>query len=163
MTRGVLALMAGLLCALAGVKHAAVLKGDASRMNRWVQVLRHLTLLLKEGVLSIPEVLCSAADGPAQPDRLLRNMAARMQSSPMLTVSEAFREGCPPCPEAELLARMFTRLGRGSQESRRLAVEQSAEEMALMAQNASAKAEKDAKLWQTLGFIGGACLTILLL
>lgn len=163
MTRGVLALMSGLLCALAGMKHAAVLKSDAARMSRWVQLLRHLSLLLKEGLLSIPEALCTAADAQSQPDRLLRNMATRMHASPMLTAAEAFQQGCPPCPELSVLTRMFHRIGRGTQESRRLAVEQSAEEMTLLAQHAAAKAEKDAKLWQTLGFIGGTCLTILLL
>lgn len=155
--------MAGLLCALAGVKHAASLKGDAARLNRWVQLLRHLALLLKEGAMSIPEALCAAADGSSPPDRLLREMAARMQSSPMETLAGAFDSSCGLCLEKELLARLFTRLGRGSKESRCLALAQSAEEMTLLAQNAAAKAEKDAKLWQTLGFTGGACLTILLL
>lgn len=163
MTRGVLALMAGLLCALAGMKHASVLKGDASRMHRWTQILAHLSLLLKEGVLSIPDALCTAADGHHQPDRLLHNMTARLKTSPMLTPAEAFRQGCPPCPEAELLQRLFTRIGRGTQESRRLAVDLAGEEMTLMARHAHERAEKDAKLWQTLGFVGGACLTILLL
>jgi len=62
-----------------------------------------------------------------------------------------------------VLARLFTRLGRGTKESRRLAAEQTAEEMTLLAQHAGNRAEKDARLWQTLGFVGGACLTILLL
>ena len=44
-----------------------------------------------------------------------------------------------------------------------LAVRQAVQELEFLAQGAAAKAEKDTKLWQTLGFIGGACLTILLL
>jgi len=35
--------------------------------------------------------------------------------------------------------------------------------MQLLAESASIRAEKDVKLWQTLGFTGGICLTILLL
>lgn len=163
MSRAVLAIMAGLLCALAGLKHASTLKGDAARLTRWVQVLRHLTLLIREGTLSIPEALCAAADGPHPPDRLLREIAGRMHSSPMLTLAEAFTQCSSDCPERELLTRMFTRLGHGTKDSRCLALEQSTEEMNLLAQQSSARAEKDAKLWQTLGFIGGACLTILLL
>ena len=54
-------------------------------------------------------------------------------------------------------------MGHGSKDNRVLAVEQCTEEMRLLAEAAAAKAEKDTKLWQTLGFIGGACLTILLL
>lgn len=163
MSRAVLAVMAGLLCALAGVKHAASLKADAARMTRWVHLLTHLTLLLRQGMMSIPEALCAAADGPHPPDKLLREMAAAMQHTPLLSPGEAFE----PCPtawaERDVLSRMFARLGHGSQENRCLAVEQSAAEMRLLAESASTKAEKDAKLWQTLGFTGGACLTIMLL
>lgn len=163
MIRSVLALMAGLLCALAGVRHASVLKCDASRMHRWVQLLQHLRLLLREGILSIPEALYSAADAQTPPDRLLRNIATMMQATPMGTAADVFQEACPPCQEQALLLRMFTRLGRGTQANRLLAVEQTADEMLLMAKHAAGKAEKDAKLWQTLGFIGGACMTLLLL
>lgn len=163
MSRAVLAFMAGLLCALAGVKHASSLKGDAARLNRWVQVLRHLALLVREGSLPIPQALCTAADGSLPPDALLREMAACLQASPLLTLAEVYARCSGPSAERDVLMRMFTRLGRGTKESRSLAAEQSAEEMALLAAAASAKAEKDAKLWQTLGFTGGACLTILLL
>ncbi len=163
MSRAVLAVMAGLLCALAGVKHAASLKGDAARLQRWVQLLHHLALLLREGTLSIPEALCAAADQPQPADRLLHSIAEQMARSPMLSLAEAYRQCCTDGPEKALLTRLFTRIGRGSRESRCLAVEQSAEEMALLAQNAATKAEKDAKLWQTLGLIGGICLTILII
>ncbi len=163
MTRLVLAIMAGLLCTLAGMKHAATLKSDASRLERWVSLLRRLVLLLQEGTMSIPEALCAAADQSLPPDRLLHDLAGRIAASPMRTLSAAYQECGADGPEKELLARLFVRLGHGSKESRCLAVEQSAGEMALLAQAASTKAEKDAKLWQTLGFIGGACLTILLI
>ena len=58
---------------------------------------------------------------------------------------------------------MFQRLGRGSKDSRVLAVEQASEEIALLAEAASVKADKDVKLWQTLGITGGVCLAILLM
>lgn len=163
MSQGILAIMAGLLCALAGVKYASSLKGDASRLDRWVQVLTHLSLLLREGTLSILEALCAVADGPHPPDRLLREMAGKLSATPMLSLREAFQACSADCAERDVLTRMFTRIGHGTKDSRCLALEQSTEEMRLLAQNASARAEKDAKLWQTLGFIGGACLTILLL
>lgn len=163
MTRAVLAVMAGLLCALAGMKHAAALKSDAARMQRWVQLLHHLTLLLREGTMSIPEALCAAADRSAPADRVLQGMAGCMAASPLCAPDEAYRQCRVDGPEKDLLLRLFTRLGHGSLENRCLAVEQAADEMALLAQNAAAKAEKDAKLWQTLGLIGGGCLTILMI
>ena len=163
MSRAILAVMAGLLCALAGIKHASALQGDAARLKRWGQVLAHLELLLQEGTLSIPEVLCAAADGTLPPDRLLRDMAAKLSSSPLLSLSDAYAAYAEERPETALLSRLFARMGHGTKESRCLAVKQSAGEMALLAQSAAARAEKDVKLWQTLGFVGGACLTILLL
>ena len=163
MSRGILAIMAGMLCALAGLKYASALNGDASRLSRWMQVLTHLSLLLREGTLSIPEALCAAADGAQPPDRLLREMAEKLTSAPMISLSDTFKECSSSGTEKDVLTRMFSHLGHGSKDSRCLALKQAIEEIRLLAQNASARAEKDAKLWQTLGFIGGACLTILLL
>lgn len=163
MSRAVLAVMAGLLCSLWGVKHAASLKAEASRLTRWIHVLNHLTLIIREGTLSIPRALCAAADGTHAPDKLLRSIAGALQASPLLTLPEAYRQCSPSAPEGELLERMFTRLSHGTKESRLLALEQAASEMKLLAEEASARAAKDVKLWQTLGFTGGICLTILLL
>ena len=163
MSRAVIAVMAGFLCAVAGVKHAASLKADARRLARWVHILHHLTLILQEGTLSIPSALCATADGSHPPDKLLLDISGKVQSTPMLTLAEAFQQCSSNCVESEMLTRMFTRLGHGSKQSRVQAVEQSAKEMTLLANAASEKAEKDAKLWQTLGFTGGICLTILLL
>lgn len=163
MSRTILAVMAGLLCAVAGMRHAASLRGDAIRLNRWVQLLRHLLLLMREGTLSVPEALCAAADTPLPPDRLLRAIAAQLTASPMQTVSDAYKALGGTCTEHTALARMFERLSHGSKESRLLALEQCADEIGLMAATAATKADKDVRLWQTLGLIGGLCLSILLL
>lgn len=163
MIRTVFAVMAGLLCALSGIRHAAVLKSDAARLTRWTALLEHLALLLREGTLSIPDALCAAADGIHPPDQLLRDIAGRMKAAPLLTAAEAFAQTGTGWLEQDMLARMFLRLGRGTQSSRCLALEQAAGEMRLLAQNASIRVEKDAKLWQTLGLTGGICLTIMLL
>lgn len=163
MTRAVLSMMAGLLCAFAGLKYAASLKAEAVRLQRWVQLLQHLTLLIREGTLPLPEALFAIAEGNALPDAQLRDMAGQMHKSPLLTLTEAYRCAAPFGTETETLCRMFSRLGRGTKENRVLAVEQATDELALLARRAAAKAEKDAKLWQTLGLTGGICLTILLL
>lgn len=163
MSRAILSVMAGLLCALAGMKYAAALQGDALRLSRWEQVLRHLELLLREGTLSIPEALCAAADEPLPPDNLLRDMASRLSASPLTSLQEAYQACSGPCPEQAVLFRLFDRMGRGTKESRCLAVQQGNEEIALLARSAQARADKDVRLWRTLGLVGGACLTILLL
>lgn len=167
MSRSVLAIMAGLLCMLAGFRHASALKGDAVRLARWVQLLQHLSLLLKEGTLSIPDALCAAADRQLPPDKLLRNLANRLRVQPNRSLEQLYGEqdaSVLTSPvEREPLMRLLARLGHGSREQRCLAVEQAAEEFRLFAEQAAQKAEKDAKLWQTLGITGGMCLTIMLL
>ena len=163
MSRTVLAVMAGLLCALAGIRYANRLRCDTIRLRRWQQLLCHLALLIEEATLSIPQVLSSVADSHLPPDELLRGMAAAVQAQPLLTLEAAFIQSCDDTPEKPTLARMFSRLGHGTKENRCLAVKQALQEIDLLAQSAAAKAEKDTKLWQTLGFIGGICLTILLL
>ena len=75
MSRAVFAVMAGLLCALAGMKYAASLRTDATRLGRWVQVLQQLSLLLEEGTLSIPQAFCAAADHHHPVDALLQSIA----------------------------------------------------------------------------------------
>ena len=163
MSRGILAIMAGLLCALAGLRRASALKNEAARLNRWTVLLRHLSLLLQEGTLPIPEALCAVANATDAPDQLLHTLAKVVQQSPMTTLAQAYRQHSPPCPEQSAMQRMFLGLGHGSKASRSLAVQQAAEEIRLLAENAETRAAKDARLWQTLGFIGGACLTLMLL
>ena len=155
--------MAGLLCALAGLGHAAALKGDAARLLRWEQLLAHLALLLREGTLSIPEALCAAADGSHPADQLLREIALKLAASPLCSLADIFAGLSPERTEKPTLSRFFARLGHGSREQRILAAEQCRDELRLLASAAAAKAEKDAKLWQTLGLTGGVCLTILIL
>lgn len=132
-------------------------------MNRWIKLLQHLTLLLKEGTLSVPQALHAAADMNLPPDKLLRDIATRLTDSPMLSLGQAYQQTNTDTLEHASLARMFERIGRGSKETRVLALEQCTDEIRLLADSAAAKADKDVKLWQTLGLIGGICLTILLL
>jgi len=162
-SRAVLAVMAGLLCTLAGIRHAATLRKDALRLNRWVKLLQHLTLLLREGTLTVPQALHAAADMNMPPDKLLRDIASCVTASPMLSLAQAYQQSSTDTLEHAALARMFERIGRGSKDSRILALEQCTDEIRLLADSAAAKADKDVRLWQTLGLIGGICLTILLL
>ena len=163
MIRAMLAIMAGILCTVAGLRHASTLTKEAQRLRRWETILQHLLLLLRQGQLSIPEALLTCADEHTDADRLLRELVHQIQETPLTTLLNAFIHSNPEPTEQPLLARMFTRLGHGMQENRCQAVMQAAEEMQLLAQAAAQKAEKDVKLWQTLGMIGGLCLMILLL
>lgn len=163
MTRAALAVMAGLLCALAGVRHAARLKAEDAELHRWTDMLAALALLLGEGTLSLPDALLAAADGHGAPDALMQAMAGMMAHQPLTSPCDAYDALAATSCAREPLRRMFTRLGHGTLESRRLAAQQASQELALMAQHAALRAQKDAKLFQTLGFTGGAALALLLL
>ena len=163
MTRAVLAVMAGMLCALAGWRHAAALRGSAARLRRWTEVLEHLALILSEGASTLPEAFEQAATGDLPPDELLRALAADLRRQPLTPLNELYAIRALTGPEGDALKRLMDRLGRGSLEMRCQAVSQTAEELSLLAVRARENADRDATMWRDLGFIGGACLTLMLL
>lgn len=164
MSRAFLAVTAGLLCALLGLRSASRLRREAGRMRRWTELLAHLALLLEEGALPIPEALQTASDGTNEADGLLREIAQRMQSDPMTTPEAACRGALPGgWAEGETLLRMFRRLGHGAGAGRVQAVRQADAAVMLLAEQFSERARRDAKVYTTLGWTGGACLTLLLL
>lgn len=163
MTRAALAVMAGLLCALAGVRRAGALRTEQAELQRWTDLLAVLTLLIEEGALSLPDALLAAADGHGTPDQLLHAMADLMKREPLTSPCDAYDALAGASPARETIRRMFCRLGHGTLDSRRLAAKQAAAEIALMAQQSAQRVQKDARLFQTLGFTGGAALALLLL
>lgn len=161
--RVTLAIAAGLLCGAMGLRRAAALCRDAQRLHRLEALLRHLALLLREGGGSLPEVLRAAATSPGLPDDTLRALADGLVRNPLADLSGLYA-GLPACqPEDGVLRRLMPRLGRGSVSQRCQAVEQAADEIALLAASTREKAEKDAPMHRTLGWVFGACLTLMLL
>lgn len=163
MIRAALAVVAGMLCAVAGLRRAAVLKASAARSKRWAEVLEHLSLILSEGASTLPEAFEQAATDALPPDQLLRALAADLRAQPLTPLPALYAARAQPGPEQDALTRLMNRLGRGSLEARCQAATQAADEIALLAAHAREHAEKDAVMWRDLGFIGGACLTLMLL
>lgn len=163
MTRTVLALCAGLLCALAGFRHAAFLRQEAARLRAWTAALKRLSLLMQEGALPLPQALRQAGAELPGPDKLLSLVAEALTADPLLTLPEAFDRTCPPCTERNALMRLADGISRGSLESRCLACDHAADGIAQLSSEAADLATRDARLWQTLGFTGGACLTLMLI
>jgi len=163
MMRTMLALMAGMLCMAAGLRHAAALTAEDARLRRWAEMLQHLSLILAEGACPLPEAFRQAATGQSEADRQLLALAEQMQLHPLSPLPQLWQALGDESAEAAPLRRMMQRLGRGSMESRCQAAEQAAREMALMSQQTREKSARDAKMWRTLGFLGGACITIMLL
>ena len=163
MTQAVFAVGAGLLCGLYGLRLSTALRQEARALHRWTELLDRMALLIEEKSLSLPDVFRHAADDDLPPDRLLHDVAESITSDPMLSPGDAFAARCPAAAGKDVLLRLFVRLGRGSADSRRQAVRHARDALSLLAEQKSERAGRDAKLYSTLGWTVGACLTILLL
>ena len=112
---------------------------------------------------SLPEAFRLCADGHHPPDTLLRQLADALERAPLSSPGALTDRLCPAISEKDIISRMMHLLSRGSLESRLLAVENARQEVALMHEKAARKADKDARLYQTLGWIGGLCLLLILM
>ncbi|MGN0777849.1 MAG: hypothetical protein ACI4MJ_01755 [Aristaeellaceae bacterium] len=163
MIRTLLAIMAGLLVALAGWRRGQEMRTACQRQSRWAALMQHLTLLLREGAGSLPEVLDMAAREDTLPDQLLRQLAQGLRDHPLSTPEQMLPLSGLPMQEQDILLRLMRRVAHGSRESRSQAAALCGEEMELLVRAHQAKAETEAKMWRQLGLLGGLCLTLLLL
>lgn len=155
--------MAGTLCGVAGVRHAVELKRQAARLHRWETLLCRLLLLLRESTYALPDAFALAADEDKFPDQVLQTLSDGLRQTPRIPLAAQLAEQELPSPERDVLQRMAERISHGSLEVRCLAVEQATEEIALFYQDADRIAGKDARMWASLGWTMGICITILLL
>lgn len=157
--RLLLALMAGLLCGVLGLRQASGIQEESAVLCRWQALLQHLCLLLQEG-LSLPEAFRQAAGEHTRADGVLLRLADQLAGQPLASLSQLYQ---PQGPEGPALARLMAGLERGSLERRVLCARHAAEEIALLAQAAQGKARQDARMWRTLGWACGGCLALLML
>lgn len=163
MTRLLFPICAALLSTLAGLHLSTHLRQEEQRLARWGDVLQHLHLLMASCAYSLPEAFRLCADGHQPPDVLLRNLADELVRTPLSPPGALTDRLCPPSSEKDVISRMMHLLGRGSLESRLLAVENARQEVGLMHEKVARKADKDARLYQTLGWVGGLCLLLILM
>ena len=154
---------AGLLCGIGGLRAAASLRRQTSLVDRWVQLLRRLALLMREGCDSLPVVFTEVSDSDTGADRLMRTLAAQLRTEPMTPLPDMFRRLPQEGPETKILDRMMARLCHGTLEARVTAVEQAEQEMSLLADELTGTCIRDAQMWARLGWALGACVTLLLL
>ena len=164
MTRAVLAIAAGILAGVIGMRYAARLRKEAASLHRWQELLTHLALVLEEGGATLPQAFLQVADANASgADEVLRHLAARLRSDPLTPLPDAFDALHLPMPAQSVLSPMMARLAHGSLASRCQAVTHAGAEIGLLSSAAGEKAAKDARMWSVLGWTGGACLTLLLI
>lgn len=159
MMRASLAIIAGLLAGLLGTRYAAGLRQNARRLTRWDALLAHMILLMQEQACALPEAMRLAADDAGEADALMQSVAAQMEADPLFRAQDAV---LPDWPESAVLVRMLRGISAGSLAARVQSVASARAEIALLAQSAADAAGKDARMWSQLGWLGGACLAVLL-
>lgn len=163
MTQLMLPLCAAMLCTLCGMRLASSLHREEERLLRWSALLAHCEVLLSASAYSLPEVFRLCATEKSAADALLRTLSEQMQQQRMTPLVTLADTACPPCVERECLLRWLQAVSHGSLENRLFATQSARKEIDLMHQQSRQKAEKDAKLYQTLGWVGGLCLMLLML
>ncbi len=163
MTRLLMPLCAAMLCTLCGLRLSAGLHRETQRLMRWGTLLAHCRILMASCAYSLPEVFKLAATEQTAADELLRTMAQGLENQRTASPGTLAEQLCPPCPERDAILRLMHAIGHGSLESRLLALDSTKEELALLHQQSRKRAEKDGKLYQTLGWVGGLCLMLLML
>lgn len=161
--RLLLALMAGLLSGVAGMRRAGEIRRQAAGLRRWQTIMEHMQLLLSQGALPLPEVFRLAATENTPQDRLLQALARAMTDEPLLPLAAHYASmGCMG-PEEDILRRMMEGMSAGTAEQRALNVSQAHREIVWLRGLCDDREGRDARMWSTLGWTCGACLTILLL
>lgn len=164
MTRLLFPICAALLSTLAGLHLSTHLRQEEQRLARWGEILQHLHLLMVSCAYSLPEAFRLCADGHHPPDALFTSACGRIRANAAVLAGCADGQTVASAgSERDIISRMMHLLSRGSLESRLLAVENARQEVALMHEKAARKADKDARLYQTLGWIGGLCLLLILM
>ncbi|MBQ7305767.1 MAG: hypothetical protein IJW85_06115, partial [Clostridia bacterium] len=115
MIRPMLAIMAGLLCGVMGLRQASRIRETNATLHRWQTILQHLCLLLRQQRLSLPEAFTQAATENTSADQLLRQWAAALQCDPLTPLP---RHYTPQGAEGAVLLRLLEGLSHGSLESR---------------------------------------------
>lgn len=163
MLRPLCAVTAGLTLGLIGMRYAARLRSEASRLRAWDPLLDRLQLLLSEAALPLPDALEQAASSHSEPDMLFRTLAKRLRAEPLSSLSTLFDAQQYSYQEQQTIASLMAELDRGSLESRLLCIAHARSACAQLAKAAAEHSDRDASMWAKIGWTGGACLTLLLI
>lgn len=147
------------------MRYAARAKADTKRLSDWLAMLDRLHLALDRSSVSLPDALTASADADAWPDGLFRSLADALRANPAMSLHDVYiqHKANELHPESAVIDRLTESLGRGSLESRMLAVEHARADIRLMHDAYAARSARDAPMYMRLGWTAGACLLILLM
>ena len=163
MMRLVCAVLAAGACVLLGMEASQRLKGRVEHLASWLRALEMIDLKLAHEGIALREVVLMEGDGETA--RRLSAFSRALKENPRFTAAQAWQSSgkSSDAPEDKVLAACFSTLGTGLVEKRRTAIAQSMEQLKALKKEAEEKAQRDCKLYRSLGLAGGAVLLLILL
>lgn len=165
MIRLVCGLIAAAACALLGIEASFRLKRRVEYLAAWIRALEMLDLRLLHDGITLREVVLQEGEGDGEIAKRLASFSRALAENPRMTSAQAWQASCKSSDtkEEKVLAACFTSLGTGVLEKRRTAIAQAMEQLKVLKKEAEEKAQRDCKLYRSLGLAAGAALLLILL
>lgn len=163
MIRLVCGLIAAAACALLGMEASFRLKRRVENLAAWIRALEMLDLRLMHDGVPLREVVLQEGDGEIA--KRLAAFSLALAENPRMTSAQAWETSgkSQNTKEEKVLAACFSSLGTGVLEKRRTAIAQAIEQLKVLKKEAEEKAQRDCKLYRSLGLAAGAALLLILL
>ncbi len=163
MIRVACAVLAAGTCALMGMEASIRLKGRVAYLASWLRALELMDLKLLHDGIPLREVVLLDRDGEIA--SRLAAFSRALGDNPRYTAAQAWQTSgkSADTPEEKVLASCFSALGAGVLEKRRAAIAQAMEQLKVLKKEAEEKAQRDCKLYRSLGLAAGAALLLILL
>lgn len=163
MIRMVCAVLAAGACVLLGMEASHRLKSRVANLSAWLRALEMMDLKLLHDGIPLREVVLQDGDGEVA--KRLAAFSRALAENPRITSAQAWQSSgkAADTPEEKVLAACFLALGTGVIEKRRAAIAQAMEQLKVLKKEAEEKAQRDCKLFRSLGLAAGAALLLILL
>ncbi len=158
----ILAVLAAGLCGLIGILAAGRLQKRENSLMHWQEALVRMENAITHGQLPLPDVLMAGGERV----ELLNDLAKHLQAEPVIGLMALWRSVEPDDlltePEWALLTGCMEGLSATSLEMQRTAVHYAREQWVQYLTAGRMARERNARLYQSLGWLCGAALFILL-
>jgi len=154
-------LMAGLACGMLGMLATAKLRKEETLLFAWIRFIKRFQTTLKTRRLPICEALQACLGEHPLIDIQLNRALRLMAENPSLTIAEAYQQICTETDS--LYVTLFQGISEGTLEKRLAALEMSLLSFVAAYEKAKAAYEKNGRLFQNLGWLGGLALVLLLI
>ena len=163
MIRLVCGLTAAVACALLGIEASHRLKSRVEHLGAWLRALEMMDLKLAHEGIPLREVVLQEGEGEIA--KRLKAFSLALAQNPRMTSAQAWQSSgkSAETPEERVLDACFSALGTGVLEKRRTAIAQAMEQLKVLKKEAEEKAQRDCKLYRSLGLAAGAALLLILL